>query len=275
MNSLLPFTFRGRVSPRQATYFSLLRQRKVGKRKATLLSATLRCATGNLRCSRFAGSRRTRFAQTAASPDPRNAALLGAYRRAWGTSRPSLCSACSRAIASLGHRAPTPVLTREGREKCKTCDAGPDALLLPLPGEGWDGGTTALATQERLNERRAPPPQPSPGRGGSQSKPSEAKACEVLSRAQRWRVGPQSPSVCAEERSVSRIRARPCLSAASLGETPRNASTAGCPKRSAGSPFLCLRSFGEAKESKSPAGARPGLRPSQGKQSVQTSGAGQ
>ncbi|PLC03739.1 hypothetical protein CY658_16940 [Variovorax sp. RO1] len=30
-----------------------------------------------LRCSRFAGSRRTRFAQTAASPDPRNAALLG------------------------------------------------------------------------------------------------------------------------------------------------------------------------------------------------------
>ncbi|RIX80845.1 hypothetical protein D3H34_11550 [Acidovorax cavernicola] len=30
-----------------------------------------------LRCSRFAGSRRTRCAQTAASPDPRNTALLG------------------------------------------------------------------------------------------------------------------------------------------------------------------------------------------------------
>ncbi|ATA53821.1 hypothetical protein CKY39_11775 [Variovorax boronicumulans] len=30
-----------------------------------------------LRCSRFAGSRRTRCAQTAASPDPRNAARLG------------------------------------------------------------------------------------------------------------------------------------------------------------------------------------------------------
>ena len=72
--------FRGRDSPRRATYFSLLRQRKVGKRKATPLSATLRFATGNLRCSRFAGSRRTRFAQTAASPDPRNAALLGAAR---------------------------------------------------------------------------------------------------------------------------------------------------------------------------------------------------
>ena len=51
------FVFRGRVSPRRATYFSLLRQRNVGKRKATLLSASLRFAAGNLRCSRFAGSR--------------------------------------------------------------------------------------------------------------------------------------------------------------------------------------------------------------------------
>ena len=99
MTSLLPFAFRGRVSPRQATYFSLLRQRKVGKRKATLLSATLRFATGNLRCSRFAGSRRTRFAQTAASPDPRNAALLGAARRDLETDGPSLRSAFERAFA--------------------------------------------------------------------------------------------------------------------------------------------------------------------------------
>ena len=83
MNSLLRFVDRGRVSPRRATYFSLLRQRNVGKRKATPLSATLRCAAGYLRCSGFAGSRRTRFAQTAASPDPRNPALLGAYRRGW------------------------------------------------------------------------------------------------------------------------------------------------------------------------------------------------
>ncbi len=34
-----------------ATHFSLSRQRKVSKRKATLLSASLRFATGNLRCS--------------------------------------------------------------------------------------------------------------------------------------------------------------------------------------------------------------------------------
>jgi hypothetical protein len=77
------FLFRGRVSPRRATYFLLLRQKNVSKEKATLLSATLRFAAGNLRCSRFAGSRRTRFAQTAASPDPRNlrSALLGAAKK--------------------------------------------------------------------------------------------------------------------------------------------------------------------------------------------------
>ncbi len=41
----------GRVSARRARHFSLLRQRKVPKRKATLLSASLRCAPGNLGCS--------------------------------------------------------------------------------------------------------------------------------------------------------------------------------------------------------------------------------
>ena len=54
---------------------------------------------------------------------------------------------------------------------------------------------------------------------------------------------PGFPSGCAEERSGQRIRARDCLSEASLSETPLDASTAGCPKRSAGtqrvgSPFL-------------------------------------
>jgi len=57
----------GRVSPRRATYFLLLRQKKVGKEKATLLWASLRCATGNLRCSLFAGSAQTRCAQTRAA----------------------------------------------------------------------------------------------------------------------------------------------------------------------------------------------------------------
>jgi hypothetical protein len=42
---------------RLRTHFSLLRQRKVSKRKATPLSATLRFATGNLRCGLRTGNR--------------------------------------------------------------------------------------------------------------------------------------------------------------------------------------------------------------------------
>ncbi|MDH6170690.1 hypothetical protein M2282_005865, partial [Variovorax boronicumulans] len=38
---LFEFAFRGRVSPRRATYFLLLRQKNVSKEKATLLSASL------------------------------------------------------------------------------------------------------------------------------------------------------------------------------------------------------------------------------------------
>ena len=77
------------VSARRRTHFLLLRQKKVSKEKATLLSASLRCATGNLRCSIPAGVRRTRFAQTAAALIPPASALLGAYRRG-GSGRPSL-----------------------------------------------------------------------------------------------------------------------------------------------------------------------------------------
>src|SRR6478752_3852807 len=80
----------GRDSPRRATSFSLLRQRKGSKRKATLLWASLRCATGNLRCSLFVGSAQTRCAQT-------RAALI----------HEKLCSSAplegsARAVASLG-----------------------------------------------------------------------------------------------------------------------------------------------------------------------------
>src|SRR5213594_3737838 len=68
-----------------ASNFSLLRQRKVTKRKATLLSATLRCASGTLRCSVQPGSRsNSPAAQTIASPDPSGPALLSAYRRGGG-----------------------------------------------------------------------------------------------------------------------------------------------------------------------------------------------
>jgi hypothetical protein len=96
MSSLLLFISRGRVSARRPTDFLLLRQKKVSKEKATLLSATLRFATGNLRCSAPVGVRRTRFAQTAAALIPPAPSTAGAYRRAFG-----------RAIAALGLAIPT------------------------------------------------------------------------------------------------------------------------------------------------------------------------
>ena len=51
------------ISPRRARYLSLLRQRKVPKRKATPLPVSLRCASGNLRCSCLQWCCGTRFAQ--------------------------------------------------------------------------------------------------------------------------------------------------------------------------------------------------------------------
>ena len=63
---------------RHATHFLLLRQKKVSKEKATLLAASLRFATGNLRCSVQPGSKTTRFAQTSFCPDPSEPPLLGA-----------------------------------------------------------------------------------------------------------------------------------------------------------------------------------------------------
>ena len=83
--------------------------------------------------------------------------------------------------------------------------------------------------------------------------PSEAKARSV-SKPLCMRRGAQG---FADQGSQLFERSEFC-------ETPRNPSTAGCPQRSGGSqtvgsPFFCLRFFGEAKKSRSPAGATPGL----------------
>lgn len=136
--------FVGRVSARRPPYFSLLRQRKVSKRKATRSlgpSAALRatCAA-RLRW----GSAQTRLTpQTRAALIPPPSALLGPARTGF-------------------EEKTNPTSTRQG------------AYLLNL--------------------------------------------------------FPPAPSVCAEARKHQRIRARSCLSAASLSETPLGLSTAGCPE---------------------------------------------
>jgi hypothetical protein len=158
------FASRGRDSARRRTHFLLLRQKKVSKEKATPLSASLRFAAGNLRCSRFAGSRRTRFAQTAASPDPRNTPLLGAARGEGDT---------------RGHRVARPPL--RALRACSWLNQGQGRA-----GQGR-GATVFLLSVMAV-------PRPS------------------AAMARRFPI--PNPSGCAEERSVSRIRARSCLSEA-------------------------------------------------------------
>ena len=98
-------------------------------------------------------------------------------------------------------------------------------------------------------------------------------AARMLGRAQQWPEwmfgcpGPHTPSGRAEKRSAGRIRAARCLSRRRVCAAPARREHRRLPRcaaagsRTAGSPFLCLLSFGEAKESESPAGAKPGLRP--------------
>ena len=159
-----------------ASNFSLLRQRKVTKRKATLLSATLRFATGTLRCSVQPGSRsNSPAAQTIASPDPSGPALLGADRRAWERIQ----------TANTNSQLPQNAL-------CAFCS--PIPISLPPTRPGW-----------------------------------------------------------AEQRRWRRDQGRSCLSRRRVLRTPAGVEQhrlPGAQRRDpdCGSPFLCLLSFGEAKD---------------------------
>ena len=168
-----------------ATYFLLLRQKKVSKEKATPLPASPALRSGATCGARSSRCRvRTRCAQTIARPDPAGPALLGAVRRG-------------------GIEIGSAIGLRQGRAKRVLASPHPHSFLHPV---GLGRGAQAKADQgSRLSEPKA-----------------------------------------------------------SSSETPLLASTAGCPQRSGGtqtigSPFFSLGFFGEAKKSKSPAGARPGL----------------
>ena len=71
-----------RVSARRPICFLLLRQKKVAQEKATRARVTLRCAKGNLRCSRRAGNLQTRLTpQTCSLLNPPATVLLGTCTR--------------------------------------------------------------------------------------------------------------------------------------------------------------------------------------------------
>ena len=155
---------------RRRTYLSLLRQRKVGQRKTTLLSVSLRFATGNLRCS-CAGraaelaTRLRRCAQTTAAsqitkagvlrrqPAPRPA-LLGTARRA-----PAI-----RAIAALGpiRRSASPRRGRAQRSSWRRCAVR--HVAGPRTGRR-DGASAANPRPSRVSRGSVPPPDPT-GPGG-------------------------------------------------------------------------------------------------------------
>ncbi|SEL80814.1 hypothetical protein SAMN05518845_111204 [Variovorax sp. YR750] len=221
MKALLRFSSRSRVSPRRATYFLLLRQKKVGKEKATLLSVSLRFAAGNLRCSAQEGVRRTRFAQTAAALIPPAPALLGTARREWNA--PSLRSATEQplqAFASLGG-----ALRPRGFAK-------PDSPF--------------------------------------QAQRARSACCALVAERSK---GPCVSTPLWLRRGAERFadQGRSCLSEASSAD-PAKREHRRLPRSEAqgsqtvGSPFFCLRFFGEAKKSRSAAGPRPGP----GKQTLST-----
>ena len=190
------------LSPRRATHFLLLRQKKVSKEKATPSLRPLRFAKGQTCVGTVAGC----------------AAELTALRS----------SSAQTAAASQ--------FTKHGRY---------DAHATPQPPRrrrshrGWIAKQPNIPTATRvvaaLDPASAAPSawRMRPRDGAERS--DGPKGC--------WLFGCPIPSVCAEERSGQQIRARDCLSAASLSETPLDASTAGCPKRSAGTQTVGSPSF--------------------------------
>jgi len=166
-----------------ATHFLLRRQKKVSKEKATLLSATLRFAAGNLRCS--------------VQPGPGSNSLCSDNRPSF-----SVWTSAPRRIQKGG-------------------------------GDGFGIGLRQGRAKRVLASPRPHPFPPPVGLG----RRAQAKT----------------------DQGSRLFEAKP-----SSSETPLLASTAGCLEGSGrtqtiGSPFFSLGFFGEAKKSKSPAGARPGL----------------
>ncbi len=231
MRAVLSFPFRGREFRPAADLLSFASPKESKQRKGdpTVCDPSLRY--GQPAVLAFRGvSQNSPSAQTAASPDPRNAALLGAARgegelRAFASLGPGTSSSLMPWVCSHSHS--------HSHSHVYMC--------LHLRQRPAHFNVTPHASSSR---REAP---------AAAHWPSEAKA--------RWYPNPfcmrRGAERFADQGSQLSERSEFC-------ETPRNVSTAGCPKRSAGtqtagSPFFCLRFFGEAKKSRSPAGARPGL----------------
>jgi hypothetical protein len=231
------------LSPRRATYISLLRQRNLRKRRATLVSASLRFAAGNLRCSVQPGSpANSPAAQTSTSPSPSGPVLLGAFTRVRGKKSGSDSGTDSGhlglCIATIFIAAPARIAWARGLNHLKVGSAA------------WFWGRyrdfaaqhpqdAPHAWRIRTLTSKTPDPAPSPASDPIPTAVWQGRAAQRQADKGRHLFEPQASF---------------CL-------TPPAASSAGNPKGpDFGSPSLCLLSLGDARESESPAAATERLR---------------
>ncbi len=121
------------ISPRLATHFLLLRQKKVSKEKATPLSATLRFATGNLSCDGWTGNRSNSLRSDNRGSFSRPTVTTQAQPE--GTQAPVLVALCATLHSRCNAR------------RSRASRADPHAVVRRRVAQGWaDQGT-------RLSER--------------------------------------------------------------------------------------------------------------------------
>ena len=194
-----------RVSARQPTHFSLLRQRKVSKRKASRRQG--RCAVPCAARSRRVG-RKLGFASNMRPPDPPAAALLSPVSTAGEMNSQYQLRSLGFAIAN----------SRNNR------------LSLDVKNVAQRSASSILWSHSHPSASAA-------------RRDTTSTACKVRASARaRGTRSPDFPPLGrAEQRSVGRIRAGACLSEASLRQIPPNASSAGNP---AGARSLARLSFG-------------------------------
>ncbi len=162
MKASLCFVFRGRVSPRRATYF-LCFAKESKQRKATLLSASLRFAAAACG-ARLRGGRRTRFAQTAAALILLRLRSLGATRRGLGNRAGHAAlgpHAICRRCAPQPHRAerrrwpvlaPPPLWLRRGAERF--ADQGRSCLSEASSADPANASTAGCPVAQRRGRRQ-------------------------------------------------------------------------------------------------------------------------
>jgi len=248
MNSVLGLSAGAGLSPRRARYFSLLRQRKVPKRKATPSLRPLRGAKGQTCGVSVAGCAVELTLRYARRSDSHGESV----HEAWALRRP--CPPRNRPDAGAASRGGEPNIQTAGHP------FGPSLR------SAWPAQRVALAPASWGRAQR-----------------SEAKArVDVLTPLPLWmRRGAQRAGwrVCRRTHALRELTRCGCLSGARQRAASSAAHTAREHRRlprseaqgtqTAGSPFFWVLFFGEAKKSTSRAGRLPasalnkGMRPNQ------------